>query len=98
MRERIASATGEVVKRQADIGIDVLNDGEYGKVSYSGYVKERLSGFLGEPRPRPFADPEFPDWERINRPLVRYPTNDGPVELRDPDAAATRHGQSAARR
>ena len=71
----------EVVRRQAEIGIDVLNDGEYGKVSYSGYVKERLSGFNGEPRRRNLADDEFPDWERPFRPQVRYPTNDAPVEL-----------------
>jgi len=83
---RIASATAEVVRRQAEIGIDVLNDGEYGKVSYAGYVKERLSGFGGEPRRRGLEDPEFPDWERTTRPQVRYPTNNGPVELRDPGA------------
>jgi 5-methyltetrahydropteroyltriglutamate--homocysteine methyltransferase len=86
LRGRIASATVEVVKRQADIGIDVLNDGEYGKVSYSGYVKDRLSGFDGEPRSRNLADSEFPDWVRPFRPQVRYPTNNGPVELRDPGA------------
>jgi 5-methyltetrahydropteroyltriglutamate--homocysteine methyltransferase len=83
LRGRIASATAEVVRRQADIGIDVLNDGEYGKVSYSGYVKERLSGFGGEPRERNLSDPEFPDWVRPFRPAVRYPTNNGPVEVRD---------------
>ena len=83
LADRIGSATAEVVKRQSDIGIDILNDGEYGKVSYSGYVKERLTGFEGEPRRRPFEDAEFPDWIRTNRPLVRYPTNNGPVELRD---------------
>jgi 5-methyltetrahydropteroyltriglutamate--homocysteine methyltransferase len=83
---RIASATVEVVRRQAEIGIDILNDGEYGKVSYSGYVKERLSGFGGEPRRRSLEDPEFPDWVRTTRPQVRYPTNNGPVELRDPGA------------
>jgi 5-methyltetrahydropteroyltriglutamate--homocysteine methyltransferase len=88
LRGRIASATAEVVRRQADIGIDILNDGEYGKVSYSGYVKERLSGFSGEPRRRDLADPEFPDWVRPFRPQVRYPTNNAPVELRD--AAAVR--------
>lgn len=86
LRGRIASATAEVVKRQSDLGIDVLNDGEYSKVSYSGYVKERLSGFDGDARPRAMADPEFPDWERPYRPQVRYPTNNGPVELRDPGA------------
>ena len=84
LRGRVASATVEVVKRQSDIGIDVLNDGEYGKASYAGYVKERLTGFDGEPRRRPIEDPEFPDWIRTTRPQVRFPTNDGPVELRDP--------------
>ena len=86
LRGRIASATAEVVKRQAEIGIDVLNDGEYGKVSYAGYVKERLIGFEGEPRRRDLSDAEFPDWVRPFRPQVRYPTNNAPVELRDPAA------------
>jgi 5-methyltetrahydropteroyltriglutamate--homocysteine methyltransferase len=86
LRGRIASATAEVVKRQADIGIDVLNDGEYSKVSYSGYVKERLSGFDGPPRQRDLSDAEFPDWVRPFRPLVKYPTNNGPVGLRDASA------------
>ncbi len=84
LRGRIASATVEVVKHQADIGIDILNDGEFSKVSYAGYVKERLSGFDGEPRRRDLVDPEFPDWERPFRPPVRYPTNNAPVSLVDP--------------
>jgi 5-methyltetrahydropteroyltriglutamate--homocysteine methyltransferase len=87
LNARIAAATAEVVKRQADIGIDVLNDGEYSKVSYTGYVKDRLTGFGGEPIQRSLDDREFPDWVRPNRPQVRYPTNNAPVELRDPDAA-----------
>jgi 5-methyltetrahydropteroyltriglutamate--homocysteine methyltransferase len=87
LRERIKSATAEVVQRQADIGIDVLNDGEFGKVSYSGYVKERLTGFGGEPRRRSLQDAEFPDWVRTNLPVVRYPTNNGPVEVADPTFA-----------
>jgi len=84
LRQHIAHATAEVVKRQSETGIDILNDGEYSKVSYSGYVKERLSGFEGEPRQRNLVDPEFPDWQRSAPPRVRYPTNNGPVELRDP--------------
>jgi 5-methyltetrahydropteroyltriglutamate--homocysteine methyltransferase len=84
LRQHIARATAEVVTRQRETGIDILNDGEYSKVSYSGYVKERLSGFAGEPRQRNLADPEFPDWQRPTPPRVRYPTNNGPVELRDP--------------
>jgi 5-methyltetrahydropteroyltriglutamate--homocysteine methyltransferase len=45
---RVRSAVAEVVKRQAEIGITVLNDGEQGKPGYSTYMKDRLTGFEGE--------------------------------------------------
>jgi 5-methyltetrahydropteroyltriglutamate--homocysteine methyltransferase len=47
----------EVVKRQAEAGIDIVSDGEFGKsISWSQYVLERLSGF--ERRPiKPGANP-----------------------------------------
>jgi 5-methyltetrahydropteroyltriglutamate--homocysteine methyltransferase len=39
-------AVADVVRQQAEIGIDVVSDGEFGKsVSWSRYVLERLSGF-----------------------------------------------------
>jgi 5-methyltetrahydropteroyltriglutamate--homocysteine methyltransferase len=39
-------SVAEVVRRQADIGLDIINDGEYGKtISWSRYVLQRLSGF-----------------------------------------------------
>jgi len=42
-------AVREVIRHQATIGIDIVNDGEYGKnLSWSRYILERLSGF--EPR------------------------------------------------
>jgi 5-methyltetrahydropteroyltriglutamate--homocysteine methyltransferase len=35
-----------VVRQQAEVGIDIVSDGEFGKnVSWSRYVLERLSGF-----------------------------------------------------
>jgi methionine synthase II (cobalamin-independent) len=38
-------AVAEVVRQQAEIGIDIVSDGEFGKnVSWSRYVLERLSG------------------------------------------------------
>jgi 5-methyltetrahydropteroyltriglutamate--homocysteine methyltransferase len=46
--ETVHRATLEVVRRQVQVGIDVVNDGEYGKSSWANYVLERLSGF--EPR------------------------------------------------
>src|SRR6516165_7203393 len=39
-------SVAEVVKGQADVGIDIVSDGEFGKtISWSRYVLERLSGF-----------------------------------------------------
>jgi 5-methyltetrahydropteroyltriglutamate--homocysteine methyltransferase len=39
-------SVAEVVRQQADIGLDIVNDGEYGKtISWSRYVLRRLSGF-----------------------------------------------------
>jgi 5-methyltetrahydropteroyltriglutamate--homocysteine methyltransferase len=41
-------AVADIVKRQVDIGIDAVSDGETSKISYSTYVKDRLTGFSGE--------------------------------------------------
>jgi 5-methyltetrahydropteroyltriglutamate--homocysteine methyltransferase len=39
-------SVAEVVRKQAEIGLDIVNDGEYGKtISWSRYVLRRLSGF-----------------------------------------------------
>ncbi|MGH8011462.1 MAG: cobalamin-independent methionine synthase II family protein [Candidatus Binataceae bacterium] len=45
---RVKSAVAETVRMQADAGVDIVNDGEMSKPSYSTYVKDRLSGFGGE--------------------------------------------------
>jgi 5-methyltetrahydropteroyltriglutamate--homocysteine methyltransferase len=42
--ERLPGAVKEVVRRQAEIGIDVVNDGELSKLNFSHYARERLSG------------------------------------------------------
>ena len=44
----VSQAIDEVVGRQKDIGLDLVNDGEAGKPSYVVYVKYRLTGFAGE--------------------------------------------------
>jgi 5-methyltetrahydropteroyltriglutamate--homocysteine methyltransferase len=41
---RIARAIDEVVRRQADCGIDVIGDGEHSKVNWMAYARGRLSG------------------------------------------------------
>jgi 5-methyltetrahydropteroyltriglutamate--homocysteine methyltransferase len=46
----LQQSVAEVVRRQADVGIDVVSDGEFGKsISWSQYVLERLSGFERRP-------------------------------------------------
>ena len=45
LRESVA----EVVKMQAKAGIDIVNDGEFGKSSWSNYILERITGFEHRP-------------------------------------------------
>ena len=47
---RIRDAVTECVRRQAETGIDIVNDGEQSKSGFFTYVRERLEGF--EPRPQ----------------------------------------------
>ncbi|HEX6997136.1 MAG TPA: cobalamin-independent methionine synthase II family protein [Gammaproteobacteria bacterium] len=50
----LAQAVRDVVRRQLDVGLDIVNDGEYGKSSWSAYMLERLSGFeIRSEQPRP---------------------------------------------
>ena len=43
--ERMRSAVAEVVRKQAENGIDIVTDGEQGKPGFFAYVRERLTGF-----------------------------------------------------
>ena len=43
--DAVRRATADVVKRQVDAGVDIVNDGEYGKSSWANYVLARLTGF-----------------------------------------------------
>jgi 5-methyltetrahydropteroyltriglutamate--homocysteine methyltransferase len=43
--ERTRSAVAEVVRKQAESGIDIVTDGEQGKPGFFAYVRERLAGF-----------------------------------------------------
>ena len=48
----LPEAVRQIVGQQLEVGADVVNDGELGKVGgFSGYVRTRLTGF--EPRPLP---------------------------------------------
>ena len=86
---RIASAVAEVVRKQADAGIDVVGDGEMSKPSYATYPKDRLEGFRGESRPLAYRDlVDFPGMARRvfgdpGRARRKTPACTGPISLRD---------------
>ncbi|HVS78401.1 MAG TPA: cobalamin-independent methionine synthase II family protein [Steroidobacteraceae bacterium] len=85
----ITNAVREVVKRQVDVGIDVVSDGEMSKISYATYVSERLSGFDGDTPREPGQDlVEFPGLlrklaERGATAKYRRPRCVGPVAVKD---------------
>jgi 5-methyltetrahydropteroyltriglutamate--homocysteine methyltransferase len=58
----IAEAVKDRVRKQVESGIDIVADGEMSKVSFLGYVKDRLGGFevdSGESRLAPSWQAEF---------------------------------------
>jgi 5-methyltetrahydropteroyltriglutamate--homocysteine methyltransferase len=52
----VRSAVADVVRHQAHTGIDIVNDGEQGRVTYATYVKQRLTGFGGTGKPMTCSD------------------------------------------
>jgi 5-methyltetrahydropteroyltriglutamate--homocysteine methyltransferase len=53
----LAASVADIVRQQAEAGVDVVSDGEFGKtISWSQYALERLSGFERRPM-RPGANP-----------------------------------------
>ena len=59
----VRSGVADVVRRQAEVGIDIPSDGEYGRPGFEAYISERLGGL--EPRePRPDEDP----WDALITP------------------------------
>jgi 5-methyltetrahydropteroyltriglutamate--homocysteine methyltransferase len=94
-RHALANAITEVVRKQADVGIDIVNDGEFAKSSWSAYVLQRISGFeirpdelrpliwLGHDRER-FADFIAKEMPRV---LTGAPTEAcvGPIAYQDAD-------------
>ena len=59
----------KIVKKQINLGIDFISDGEMSKISYATYVKDRIDGFSGESeRKAPQDLDDFPSFkERIAR-------------------------------
>ena len=96
--QRVAAAVNDVVRRQVDAGVTVVNDGEMGKIGYSTYVTSRLTGFglADTPTSRPVFDlaefPDLPDYRRAVAPAIRYAWTavcTGDIKLKDSQAVQT---------
>jgi 5-methyltetrahydropteroyltriglutamate--homocysteine methyltransferase len=91
LEDAVRDAVAEVVRKQADAGVSVVNDGEAGKIGYSTYVKERLEGFGGEGgmEGMPADLVEFPEYLQRTMSGLDFamPACVGPVSYRDLDAA-----------
>src|SRR5438105_1199631 len=82
-------AVFDIVKRQADTGVDIVNDGEMSKPGYSTYVADRLSGFEGHEPAKPRLDTrDHPSFlaalERMTGAnIARRAVCVGPIAVRD---------------
>ena len=90
---RVRSAVAEIVKQQADAGIDLVNDGELSKPSYATYVKDRLAGFGGTGNTFVYQDlDDFPKLRQKvfgdpGRSRRKTPACNAPISVCDPQAA-----------
>lgn len=73
---QVREAVADVVRRQVELGLDIVADGEMSKPSFLTYASERLGGF--EPEPGPAGSPwagsreaiDFPDYyDRAGAPV-----------------------------
>src|SRR5688572_33051994 len=53
LERAIEVTTSAVVRRQAQLGIDILNDGEHGRASFATYANTRIGGLERERHPPP---------------------------------------------
>jgi 5-methyltetrahydropteroyltriglutamate--homocysteine methyltransferase len=67
---QVRRAVKEVVRQQAEVGIDIPSDGEYSKPNFSGYVNERLAGFERRPR-EPNESPSL-NWGRDRKAFLAF--------------------------
>jgi 5-methyltetrahydropteroyltriglutamate--homocysteine methyltransferase len=90
---RVREAVAEVVGKQVQAGIDLVNDGEMSKPSYATYVKDRLAGFGGTGNTFVYQDlAQFPRLEKRvfgdpGRSRRKTPACNAPIGVRDAEAA-----------
>ncbi|HEY1259928.1 MAG TPA: cobalamin-independent methionine synthase II family protein [Stellaceae bacterium] len=56
LERMVHQAVLDIVRRQAAVGVDIVNDGEMSKPGYSTYIADRLTGFAGHEPAKPRLD------------------------------------------
>jgi 5-methyltetrahydropteroyltriglutamate--homocysteine methyltransferase len=87
--EVMRRAVAGIVKQQEDCGVDVVSDGETSKISYSTYIRHRLTGFEGDSaRPTPQDLDDFPEYrDRLvkagHSATYKRPVCKGPIKVKN---------------
>jgi 5-methyltetrahydropteroyltriglutamate--homocysteine methyltransferase len=93
----IRRAVLDIVKQQAEIGVDIVSDGETSKISYATYVHDRLAGFSEEGTPgapKPHLDvAAFPEFRKrmaqfTGAQRFKRVTCVGPIKVQNREALA----------
>jgi 5-methyltetrahydropteroyltriglutamate--homocysteine methyltransferase len=85
----VREAVAGIVRRQTEVGIDVVDDGEMSKPGYSTYIADRLTGFAGHaPRKPPLDTRDYPAFNAAMTRMtgaqtLRRANCVGPIALRD---------------
>jgi 5-methyltetrahydropteroyltriglutamate--homocysteine methyltransferase len=91
---RVKSAVAEIVRKQMEAGVDIVNDGEMGKPSYSTYVKDRMSGFDATEKSAQLRAADLGEFRNFARrgagetgvAVLKRPACTGTISYRDRDA------------
>jgi 5-methyltetrahydropteroyltriglutamate--homocysteine methyltransferase len=88
LRIAVREAIAQVVHKQVECGLDIINDGEQGRTDYTVHVMRRLTGYDGPSSP-PLGtgDDEFPELAALLKhfasPFQYRPACSGPVGWKD---------------
>ena len=68
LQSNIGLRVSHVLQKQAEAGIDIINDGEQGRVGFQTYVTQRMSGFGGVSK-RPYGR-EFIEYPQFTKRMM----------------------------
>jgi len=96
-KDTVRISVREAVRHQAEVGIDVVSDGEQAKSSFYSYLLERLAGLEGTSDTPPVQQnqdfPGYPEWwaqtHGGTRAARRHPECVGPLSWRDTTSLET---------